>query len=669
MKQIFLKQLTLTNFKGLRSFTASFGHLTNILGRNSSGKTTLKDAFLWLLFGKDSTGRTTFEIKTIDGNGQAIEKIDHEVEGIFEIDGEETTIKRIFREKWVKKRGALKPEMEGHEQLFYWNDVPLKESEFKAKVNALIDENLFRLITNPNHFNSLKWQDRRAVLVPMARTIRDEDIAAGNDEFLSLLASIKGKTMEEYRAQLAARKKKLNDDLKAIPTRIDEANRSKPEPIDADAINQQITTLQQQIAAIDAQIADEVKAAKAANDERLRKQNEIFQAQQRIQQIKQDQQHQFTNAGAEREREINTLQSEIRSRATEKNNLTAEIIRISSTIDGLEKERTALRDRWHIENEKQLTFDEHEFVCPACQRAFEAADIDAKKAEMTKNFNEAKAARLAGITERGKSIAAEVQQLTSQRQTLTDKCNAIDAELSEKEALMPQLQQQHQAMLTNSRTELDLQLSANEEIKQLNQTIATLQAEVNAPTQSNTSHYNDQKAGLQTQVDALNRTLAAVDQIAKIDQRIEALYAEESNLSQQLADLEKTEFTIAQFTRARIDAVESRINGMFSYVRFRLFDTQINGAEVECCDTLVNSNGSWVPFTDANNAARINGGVDIINTLCRHYGVYAPIFIDNRESVTELIPCDSQVVNLIVSDKHKTLSVQQPEPSMAEAAA
>ena len=69
------------------------------------------------------------------------------------------------------------------------------------------------------------------------------------------------------------------------------------------------------------------------------------------------------------------------------------------------------------------------------------------------------------------------------------------------------------------------------------------------------------------------------------------------------------------------------------------------------------SNDQWVPYADANRAAQINAGLDIINTITRHYGITAPVFIDNAEAVNELITCDSQVIRLLVS-KDKTLRVE-----------
>ena len=64
-----------------------------------------------------------------------------------------------------------------------------------------------------------------------------------------------------------------------------------------------------------------------------------------------------------------------------------------------------------------------------------------------------------------------------------------------------------------------------------------------------------------------------------------------------------------------------------------------------------------MPFTVANTAKQVNAGIEIINALSRFYGVSAPIFIDNRESVQSLIDTDSQIINLVVSsDKELTIT-------------
>ena len=107
------------------------------------------------------------------------------------------------------------------------------------------------------------------------------------------------------------------------------------------------------------------------------------------------------------------------------------------------------------------------------------------------------------------------------------------------------------------------------------------------------------------------------------------------------------------FRKAQIEHIEERINGMFRVVRWKMFETQINGGEVETCECTIDG----VPFSDLNTAGKINAGLDIINAIQQCDGITAPVFIDNRESVTEIADLDGQIVNLIVDENYKTVTV------------
>ena len=128
---------------------------------------------------------------------------------------------------------------------------------------------------------------------------------------------------------------------------------------------------------------------------------------------------------------------------------------------------------------------------------------------------------------------------------------------------------------------------------------------------------------------------------------------EEKELSQQINEIEQKENIADQFINTKAEIIEQSINEKFEKVSFRLFKKQINGALDETCDVLVDG----VPFDNANTAGQVNAGLDVINSLCRHYDTYTPIFIDNRESVNDLIDTDSQLINLKVT-KHKSLRIE-----------
>ena len=169
MKTIRLKKLSLNNFKGIKSLEIEFDNdVTEILGDNGTGKTTVFDSFTWLLFGKDHNDKTAFEIKTLDKNNRAIPKLVHSVEATLLVDNATIKIRREYKEKWVKQKGSLEAVLTGHETLYFFDDVPITLTEFAERTGDLINEQLFKLITNPFYFNNLPWATRRQILTKIA---------------------------------------------------------------------------------------------------------------------------------------------------------------------------------------------------------------------------------------------------------------------------------------------------------------------------------------------------------------------------------------------------------------------------------------------------------------------------------------------------------------------
>ena len=237
-KQVRIKSLTLINFKGLRNVTVTFGNdVTTISGRNGTGKTTIADGFYWLFFGKDSEGNTDskFGIKTNDANGNFIPDLEHQVAGVFDVidtetgEAETVELRRVYVEEWKTEKGTTERTLKGHHTDYFYNGVPLKtKTEYDAKVAAIIPEDLFKVITDPYYFLTLHWKAQREYLLRMAGTISDTDIAANRAEFSELLRRVTGKTMEEYRKEISARRGKVETQLEKIPTRKDEVTRNPP---------------------------------------------------------------------------------------------------------------------------------------------------------------------------------------------------------------------------------------------------------------------------------------------------------------------------------------------------------------------------------------------------------------------------------------------------------
>ena len=197
--------------------------------------------------------------------------------------------------------------------------------------------------------------------------------------------------------------------------------------------------------------------------------------------------------------------------------------------------------------------------------------------------------------------------------------------------------------------EVEFDITAVPEYKQKEKEIEKLQEEVNMIVQSDTTEIQNKRSAVLEQINNINKKLNERDIQEKTKSRIEELETEEKEISQKIQNLEAQQYQIEEFTKIKVELLENTINSNFEVVKFRLFDTQINGGLVECCDTLVNG----VPFADVNNAHKILAGLDIIKTLSKFYNITAPIFIDNRESINNLCNIDAQIINLIVTNDPK----------------
>ena len=669
MNKITLKKLSITNFKGIKSLDIDFSDFSSIYAANGVGKTTIFDAFTWLLFGKDSQDRKDFEIKPLDENGLTIPKTENEVIGILNCNGEEIVLKRVHREKWVKKRGLAEAEFSGNETIYFWNDVPMAAKDYTSKINELLNEQVFKLITNPLAFNNLKWQDRRKVLIDIAGNVEVDFLSHGLENILELT---KKKTISELKAEISSKITKIKNEIKLIPTRIDEVQKSKPEQPDIKELENTLFVWNKELENIEGQLLDSSKANEEINKKKSAIQNQIFEIKTKNQQIEFElksravqETQKDTSKIVALERQLNDAKFEFQNALNSLTQIVTSKENKQKELDYIEAKKNALRSEWTKINAETLSFNENDFHCPACKREFESGDIESKKAEMLSNFNNSKAARLQQINNSGLNLktesellAKEIEELDARinnGKTFADKCkseidslqSAIELEKSILDSTETKWPENVYSELLSNHAEYQ---SSIKEIEKLQKELTTIQ-----PIQNN--ELIELKKQTQANIDIVKRQLSVVDQINAADQRINELKHEESNLSKSLLDLEKIEFDVERYIKLNIEALEEKINEKFQFVSFKLFDTQINGGQVECCEALIEG----VPFDNANTASKINAGVDIINTLCDFYKTNAPIFIDNRESVTDLIDSKSQIISLIVSKDDQKIRIENQQ--------
>lgn len=679
MKTIFLKSLQITNFKGTKQLSLDFSQNENyIYGANASGKTTIADAYRWLLTGKDSSDRKDFEVKPTDPTGTVIPKLENQVTATLSVNGLDYVLTRVNREKWVTRRGSSVEEFQGNETKFFVDEVPMSQKEFQQRVASLISDDQLKMMTDTSYFNSImSWQDRRKVLTEMAGEITNEMVlerfaATYSKKEVGFITALLGtnKSFEERRKELGNKRKIAKQEKENIPSRIDEVERSKPITMPFERMRKDLGKLQEEVAKIDAQISDRTKAEEAKQAGVNAKRKHRFELESKMSDIRDKYQFHIKNATSGIDGQLSILKeqmsgilSQINSRQSHVDNLLSSIDKNKNSIVAakeLIQKQEALKsetiDRWKKINAEQISVDGSITCCPTCKQELPADQIEAKQNELLSNFNSSKTARLRSVEMEGASIknaiANALQQIENLEKSTIDYQLAAEAITTEIAGLKDQgaaLRREYDeasSALPADLPTLEQLLSLDENYKILKAEAEAITAEISEYKPADVSDLIAQKTELNQTIQRYTSDLAKEDQIKAANVRRLELEEMEKSIAQAIADYEAEDFAILQFIKAKMDYVQDQVNSLFEKVKYRMYRQQINGGEEPCCDCLVDG----IEFEkNLNTADKVNAGIDVINALSKHYGISAPVFVDNRESVTELLPTQSQVINLVVS--------------------
>ena len=644
MKTITLKRLTLHNFKKIKDLSIDFSNKTQINGANGTGKTTVFDSFSWLLYGKNSHNQADFSIKTLDKNNQPISKLVHSVEAAFDVEGIERVYRRELREKWVTKRGESLEVLTGHETKFFIDDVPLSKSEFETKVKELVDESLFKMITNPDNFNNqLHWKERREILSQIAGEVSSIEILESETKKGFELVEVAyildaGKDLDEEKKRIGAQKKKIKDERDSITPRVEEVERMKPEELNFENLEEVKSEKEEAIKELEDIIEDQNKDLEKQREEISKKKTEKFEKEEKLRELERSQK---INAGngdvvANKVLELKKERDSIALNLSDKN---ASIARTELTIESLEEQKNNKLNEWKEENAKR--FEPLSNSCPTCKQQLPNAAETNENHEA--NFNRGQITSKKAIEDEGTKIANDIKTLSDGIENRKERIKELEKDLQSKKEEIEGLEKQVREPQP---------LEPTPEMIKLKEEINSFEI----PELEEPKGIGEKKALIAAKrfdVDEIKKDLSKRDQIKKANDRINELEGQRSTLSQELAELEGIEFQIDKFNKAKIELIESRINSKFNLVSFKMFEEQLNGGEAPACECLVEG----VPFKDLNTATKINAGLDVINALQSHFKILAPVFIDHKESVSSLLPMDCQVITLSVDESAPKLEI------------
>lgn len=654
MKKIILKSLALVNFKGVRDFSIAFNDgITTVCGDNGTGKTTLYDAYLWLLFGKDSTGRSDgangFNVKTTGEDGKPIYRLEHSVTAVLEVDGKEIKLQRSLVEKWQKVNGTTDEVMKDETQYFI-NDVRTgTKKEYQAEISEIIPEDVFRMITNPYYFTSLSAETQKDMLLEMVGNIDDEEVAATDPDFIALLDQINGTSLAKWAREIAAKKKACNDALATIPASIETAQKLMPESENWAVLEKQLKEVQDRVKEIDAQIADK----SALNDEAYKRKMALMkqQADKRIKlQDRENTIRMEANAAHNKAlSDIQQMENELSIYQKNLDNYRNDKMNVDGKIDELNGKLVEMREQFKAVAKEQFPEPSGDvLVCPTCGEPYKGENLENAIAKLRGNFEQSKSKRQKDIQTKGKQYKAEYDRAVEQQTKLTGLIAKLEDDALEIKGNI-EIKKNNIPVAGNA----DEAIANDKECIALRNDIAEIanQLQVEVP-QADVSELQNEKADSNAAIADINKRLGKRAMIERVNKEIADLEEKRIANNQAKADLEKWEDVYTRFQKSKDEVLMQRINGLFSVVSFSFVKDQKNGGEKITCYCSVNG----VPYADVNACGKVNAGLDIINAICATKGISAPIFIDNRESFNNIIPTISQIVNLRVSnDKQLTI--------------
>lgn len=658
------------NFKGCKDRTIEFGEKTRISGANATGKTTIFDAFTWLLFGKDSLGSSDFEIRPLDIDGNMINNIEISVEAKISVDGDEYDLKKVQKQNWVKKRGTDTRELQGNVNEFDINGYPKSQKEFKEFISGIVKEDVFNLITNPSAFNALHWEEQREILMKIVGCPSNVEIAKTfGEKYALLIPELKIASTDDILKKYKKARIELKKDEKEIPPRIDEASKSL---VIADVGALEIEKSAKEVAL--QKVEDELSGGNGKLGEINSKRQEIMNLKFRISEIQNEENQKLFDKSKALRDDLVAKEDTLRSIKREIADTNSEIHSVHSKYEWSVKEVKRLQEEWKAEKAK--TFPEmvpmepipdSASVCPTCGQDL-PEDVIQKNIE---NYEKKKQAYEAKYTndfiqfkERKKNKISEIETAGTEAATDRDKYKSREEELRKSMVKLDSKLVEAQKNYDSAQEELDrypktADISEKAEYLATIEKISVLEKEIESMSSdtSGRTELEAKKAVLKDEITEIAGKILAADN-TKTKKRIAELEAEQKEVGQKIANQEKMINLTDDFIRSKSAMVAADVNKKFNVVSFKLFEDQINGGLKETCECTVNG----VPLSSLNNGHRIIAGLDIIQSLSNLYEVSCPVFIDNSEAVNEVnFPeMNAQMIHLAVT-KDKELKIESED--------
>lgn len=590
-----LTKMVMQNFKAVHN--AEYDLNSNkviVSGGNATGKTTLYEAYYWCLFGKTVTPNGI--VQTLDADNNVVHKVETSVELTLNINDEYTiVIKRTLNEKW-KALGTAEERFDGNEVQRYWNGVPITMSKYKAKLNEIYPIEKWQLVSNIHTFMVMKMEDRRKYLISMSGNIDEQTLMKPYPEVSKAVAA--RKTIEELLAQTKSELKRAKKELDDIPTQIkaqDSLKVSIEDGGDTDA--EQINLYYDEEKRLENEIDRKRKSLREEYDKDVRaKKNKLISAK-------------------------DSLDAEKRGLAKLEENNSERVASLIKTTEEFE----AKKAEWQKVNNEKFEFTSDD-VCPVCGTKLSEEYKTKVRNKAVDEFNVNKSKRL-------EALMKEATTLSEKKAVLTGANNEYkEITKPEKEKAIKQAQEA-----------LDLAQESYDKA-------VVMDIETDTSLKALISQFEEWKKKKPANADNVLKVKADMEINRRVEAEKERLDKRSKELTIIIASCDKILAEIKAYKRAKIDLVESNVNKYFDLVRWKFYAQNVtNDDEQEICTCIVGGKD----FVNLNDAMKINAQIDICNAIARTDDIFAPMWIDGAESVTDPLGSLSQQFLLRVVDNEK----------------
>lgn len=650
MKRIELVKLRLEQFQCFDFYEAEFyADVTNVVGDNGTGKTSLYSGVTWLMFGKDAYDRKEFDIRK-KTNGVPNNEADTAVTGIFRIisDGvtETVTLKRVLH--GVKdKQGTWRDNT-----LCYVNDVPKLVSEYQEYISSIIAEDEFRILTSVNYFLALDMKEQRDYLCRMAGVRSVEDILSSNGTLKAIYAAKPANiTLSDYVKMSKESLKRLKDDLKGIQPSINALVQSKPTEQNWEELEQQKKDAQAEVQSLNNQLTSLDESVKKQVDERTA----IFKQWQDAENERKVLKNALASAIETKKRDIedsykkekqtyDNIVSDAKKAEDAHASLSGEVESQRAKCTRLDAELNALMTDYY--NAEDSVFS---LVCPLVKDKVCNEISGGDRSKLEEAFNKAKQQRMDALMAEGKAKNIEYKNAKA---LLEEK----EAELKRKETVRQVCQKKMASLVAPTKPVVDtkeLEKEYNEKDAALAKKVTDLKAAYDAfEITKNDEELKTKRDAAQAKVDSLTEALADRKQIERIEQQIANKRNEGVTIADKIAEQENLINSLQYIERMVIEDATIRINSLFQITKWQTVALQKNGTYKDVCKPTVNGISASL-----NTATRINVGLDVIQAISNYLQVQVCLFLDNRESVNQTVKLNMQIINLRVAPQGTPLTI------------